>query len=59
MRFQKHENIKKISGKWKTWNMILKKTVIIVKTGNANSPISEKTKDSNWISPDGDSLSMP
>lgn len=26
MRFQKHENIKKISGKWKTWNMILKKT---------------------------------
>ena len=27
------ENIKKISGKWKTWNMILKKTVIVVKTG--------------------------
>ena len=59
MRFQKHENIKKISGKWKTWNMILKKTVIVVKTENANSPISEKTKDSNWISPDGDCLSMP
>ena len=29
------------------------------KQENANSPISEKTKDSNWISPDGDCLSMP
>ena len=29
----KTQNIKKISGKWKTWNMILKKTVIVVKTG--------------------------
>lgn len=34
--------------------MILKKTVIVIQNReNANSPISEKTKDSNWISPDG------
>ena len=55
----KTRKYKKDIGKMENMEYDPEKTVIVVKTGNANSPISEKTKDSNWISPDGDCLSMP